>query len=562
MATVLLLAFSAAAQAPPNVLLLIADDLGPEFVGCYRPNGNPAATPVMDQLARQGVRFDRAYASAVCTPSRVCIQTGRHAFRSGVVFTRYPGDPGLRDEELLLPEALAGSGYAMGMVGKWHVGALHGAATPNVQGWPYFVGAMDGGLPSYTNWPKVRNGQVTNCRNYATVDVVDESLAWIAQQQQPWLLMVSFNAPHAPFHAPPAALHGQNLAGLDPTTTPIPFYKAMIEALDHEIGRLLQGIGPALANTNVLLFGDNGTPGEVQQTGVSPLRAKGSLYETGCRIPFIACGPAVVHPGRSSSQLVHVLDIYPTVLQLCGVDPAVRWPNLELDGVSLLPALRNQPVQLHDKLYNEVIGTSYGTGYYMQRGSYKLIRFTGDANMSPHEEMYSLLTDPMEANDLLASPISTTVQTIHQLLTDDLWRLRHQGHALLFGTGCAGQAGGIRPDAFVPPTIGMPYSMVVTRLVAGPPLTSCMLMGWSREVSNGAPLPLDLAPWGMAGCSLLVSTDQVQYFGPTDTVFFLQIPASQRLSGVVFHAQGFALDPTANALGMISSPAHRIIIGE
>jgi hypothetical protein len=376
------------------------------------------------------------------------------------------------------------------------------------------------------------------------------------------MLMVAFNAPHAPFHAPPAALHQQSLAGLDPGTTPIPFYKAMVEALDHEIGRLLQGIGPALANTNVLLFGDNGTPREVLESGVSPQRAKGSLYETGGRIPFLASGPGVAPGGRCNGQAVSILDVYPTVLELCGVDRATRWPALELDGVSLVPALQNRTGLLHDKLYSEVIGTSFGSGYYVLRGGYKLIRFTGDRNVPPHEELYRLLNDPLETSNMLAGPLTNTEQTIHQLLADDLWRLRRKGYALQFGSGCAGPAGGIQPYAFAPPTIGVPYAMSFERLTQGPPMPTFVLFGWSSEIAHGTPLPADLGNFGMPGCSLLVSDDRVHYAGPSNQPFFVQIPFSQRLVGTVLHVQGFAVDPTANTLGLINSRAFRITIGD
>jgi hypothetical protein len=251
------------------------------------------------------------------------------------------------------------------------------------------------------------------------------------------------------------------------------------------------------------------------------------------------------------------------VLQLCGIDVALRWPSLRLDGASIVPALRNQPGLLHDKLYSEVIGTSYGDGYYVQRGGYKLIRFTGDQHMPPHEELYRLLGDPLESNDLLARPMTATERTIHRLLGDDLWLMRRQGFALQYGTGCAGQAGEIAARTFVPPTIGVPYSIAVRRLAAGPPLPSWVLLGWSREISGaGVPLPVDLGSFGMPGCSLLVSPDRVAYAGPSEHSFFVNIPNAQMLVGSVFHAQCFAADPTANRLGMASSPGYRIVVGE
>ncbi len=143
-------AASPIAQAPANTLLVVIDDLGPEFVQCYGGVANPPATPNLNALAGKGVRFANAYANPVCTPTRACLMTGRHAFRSGMEVTCMPGDAGLRPEEWLLPEGLGALGYACAYIGKWHLGDRHGLATPNVQGWPHFVGALYGNIPNYT----------------------------------------------------------------------------------------------------------------------------------------------------------------------------------------------------------------------------------------------------------------------------------------------------------------------------------------------------------------------------------------------------------------------------
>src|SRR5207244_1770632 len=110
-----------------------------------------------------------------------------------------------------------------------------GSLTPNLFGWPHFAGVIDSGILDYYQWPKVVDGAISTTNRYATIDQVDDALAWIQGRTGPWLLVLSFFAPHTPFHSPPPDLHTQNLSGLDPVTNPVPFHRAMVEAMDHEI---------------------------------------------------------------------------------------------------------------------------------------------------------------------------------------------------------------------------------------------------------------------------------------------------------------------------------------
>ncbi|MGE3172180.1 MAG: sulfatase-like hydrolase/transferase [Planctomycetota bacterium] len=545
------------AQQRHNVLLVMIDDLGPEYVGCYAGLPNPPATPVLDQFAATGVRFENAIADPVCTPSRACLQTGRHAFRSDSVMVLYVGDPGLRDEELLLPEVLATSGYARAMIGKWHLGDRHGNATPNVQGWPHFIGTMYGGLVDYYNWPKNTNGVASTCTRYATTDQIDDALAWIQAQPatQPWLMLLCLNAPHGVFHAPPAHLHHQDLAGLSPATTPIPFYSAMVEAVDTELGRLLQAIAPLRATTDILVFGDNGTPGEVNQFGLPRNRCKGSLYRTGQRIPFLANGPSVAQPGRVVADPVHVLDVFPTVLELCAVDPqAALPPGYRLDGRSLLPLLQAQPVPPRTT-FVEVIGTGYGNGVATEAAGYKLLRISDDIPNAAHEELYAIATDPWETNDLLARPLTASELASYQQLDAAMRAIDSRGYGLVVGAGCPGSFGPARLMMLLTPNVGATFYLRVPSPTAAPgPLPLLLTAGTTN-------LALDLGPYGMPGCRLYADPVLNVHVGLTSQLAPLYVPNDPGLIGLGVTFQGWVFDPAVNALRVITTPGYRVTLG-
>jgi arylsulfatase B len=545
---------SVAAQTPPNLLMIVADDLGPEPLGCYGYPSGATATPVLDSIAANGVRFDRAYANPSCSPSRACLQTGRYAFRTGVTFTIGPGsytepaDPGLRDEEILLPEALPAS-YANALIGKWHLGYRHGFLTPNVMGWQHFAGGLDLGLYSYWMWLKVADGQWSVCTNYATSENVDDALAWIQAQQGPWALMVCFNAPHVPYDAPPPNLTSINLAGIPWLTQPLPYYQAMVQAMDAEIGRLLNGIGPALANTNIVVASDNGEPGYLIQSLSPQPHGKGTLYEGGVRIPLLVSGPSVVHPGRSCSELVSLVDLFPTAVELCGgTAPA------GIDGVSILPLLQDQPGPVRPWAFNEV-----PVGWSLTHTDYKLIRFTYTVPhyRQPHDELYDLGTDPFELNDLLLAP-TPAILAIQQSMSDELRAVQGLGWATTYGDGCVGTFGTPQLTVTDAPRIGSDY---VLSIDYPSPDFAFDVIGFSDQFLGTTPLPLELSAYGMPGCSLLCDALAVHYFGPTGTDFDLHIPPLAALVWGTIFMQAFAIDPSANSTGLVASAGLRIEIG-
>jgi arylsulfatase A-like enzyme len=356
LAACLLLA-CAGAESPPtgNVLILLADDLGTNKVGAYREELQLPSTPNIDALAARGVLFRNAYAAPLCSPSRAALLTGRYPRRYGFgsIVHASRDDFELPLEEQTLPEVVAGSpaGYATSAVGKWHLASRAGPSGlrhPLLSGFGWYAGSF-GNLRSatpgsgkgrgYLFWEKDDNGRVFMTRRYATTDTVDDALARIEAMPEPWLLYVAFNAAHSPWDEPPVALHPVPVL-----ETPADRFDAVAEALDREIGRLLEGLGPErLARTTVIFAADNGTPVAAQRLGEASRQHKGTLFEGGIHVPLIVAGPPVARPGSECGALVHLVDVFPTVVELVGLDPGalsdVAGRPLRLDGRSLLPQL-------------------------------------------------------------------------------------------------------------------------------------------------------------------------------------------------------------------------------
>ena len=346
-----------AAGPPENILIVMLDDIGTDKVGAY---GSPhARTPVLDGLAAQGMRFDRAYSTPLCSPTRASLLTGRYGRRTGIgELVKWRESPPLPPEELGLGEMLDASPWTWdrSALGKWHVGAPTGedlstlTLHPSLMGFPWFAGSIEnlqvtvnGGALGYYLWEKDDNGKLSLTDTYATIDTTDDAVARIAAMQEPWLAYVAYNAAHQPWEVPPDELHTYDEL---PETFPsddIAAYQAMVEAVDTELGRLLTSMGESLRErTTILVMSDNGTEGSKRLPPYDPDRHKGTIYEGGIRVPMIVAGPRVASPGSSTSALVHVVDVFATVADIADVPltgpgaPAFAGP---IDGVSFLDVL-------------------------------------------------------------------------------------------------------------------------------------------------------------------------------------------------------------------------------
>ncbi|MFT7464637.1 MAG: arylsulfatase B [Pseudohongiellaceae bacterium] len=336
----------------PNFLLLLADDLGIDRVGAYGAHPDPGNTPVIDQLAADGMLFRNAWANSFCSATRAALLTGRHGFRTGIgTFVKNgPTASELPLDELTLPQVLAPT-HRNAVVGKWHLSA--NPSHPQAVGFESHRGSRSN-LPgsdslAYFAWDKNIDGVIVPSTTYATTDTVDEALAFIASfsaapEPEPWFLWVAFNAPHKPFHAPPAGLHSMTLPSqVGPGDEPL-FMQAMAEAMDTEIGRPLAGIDPAvLAGTIVIFVGDNGTDGTATTAPFLPGHAKSTVFDGGVHVPLIVKGPGVL-AGAECDGLVGATDLFATLTELAGVavaDPADSLGFAPYLAAPTMPSLRS-----------------------------------------------------------------------------------------------------------------------------------------------------------------------------------------------------------------------------
>ena len=407
---------AASATAQPNVLLIIADDLGVDRVGAYAEHPDPGHTPVIDQLATEGVLFRNAWSNPFCSPTRATLLTGRHSFRTGIgTYIDHIASQELDIDEATIPKLLP-PGYRSAAVGKWHLSAseLSDLQHPLLLGFEHHHGSISNlpfgdGEQAYFNWEKSVDGVLTQCTTYATTDSVDEALTLIEQfGQQPWFVWLAFNAPHRPYHRPPAALHTFDLPP-DIADDPPLFMKAMTEATDTEMGRLFASMDPTvLANTVVIFVGDNGTEAGGVTAPFLPGKAKGTVYEGGVNVPLIITGPGVVQ-GAECRALVEGTDLFATVLELVGSVSSAE------DSISLVPYLSGPgQASIRPWVYAERFlpnGSPFLLSWLraVRDVRHKLIRVESKTVLLK-EELYDLIQDPFEQHDLLLGLLSTDQQ--------------------------------------------------------------------------------------------------------------------------------------------------------
>lgn len=418
----------------PNILLMIVDDWGID----RSPLDNTASAtvllpnmPNLESLAASGLRFTNAYAQPTCSPTRATIMTGRQPYQHGVSTPteagQFSGGSGI--DEITLPEIFTSEGapQAMLTVGKWHLGGnTSGYSTRG--GWPEFYGITSGGVPDYYSWTKNSNGSNATSTTYTTTDQVNEATKFMLTKNAEgtaWFTWVAFNAPHSPFQEPPAALApagGYSVQDVGEGANDYN-YRLSLEALDTEIGRMMESLDPA--KTHIIIIGDNGTPGQTVQEpfGGTPSRAKGSLYEGGTHVPMIVSGPAVtVTPGSTSDKLVHCVDLFSTILEMADIDESLvtGLSAMNVSSQSVVPILSNSDTA--DRVVIVEGGeTNKGRAIILDDyPDYKLIIF-GDPDSTtddPVFEFYNIDTDPNEQSPL-AVDITMTYEIDPSLLTGD-----------------------------------------------------------------------------------------------------------------------------------------------
>ena len=329
------------AERKPNIVIILSDDQG---WGDLSVHGNTnLLTPNIDSLARDGALFDRFYASAVCSPTRAELLTGRYHVRGGVYSTSTGGER-LDLDEKTLGDAFKAAGYATGAFGKWHNGSQY-PYHPNARGFDEYYGFPSGHWGNYFSPILEHNGELVRGKGFIIDDLTDRALEFVEQNKdQPFLCYLPYNTPHSPMQVPDRFYKKfENLElemrNRDAESEDIPKTRAalsMVENIDWNVGRILQKLDELnlAEDTIVLYFSDNG-PNSWRWNGGMKGR-KGSTDEGGTRVPALMRWPGHIQPGTKITQIAAAIDLLPTFADLAGV-PVVG--DKPLDGVSLKPLL-------------------------------------------------------------------------------------------------------------------------------------------------------------------------------------------------------------------------------
>ena len=375
----------------PNILLIIADDMGldasPGYsIGSVKPN-----MPNLQSMINSGITFNNLWSNPTCTPTRSSIITGKYGFRTEMTQV---GDV-LSTSEVTLQRYLdnQNSGYSSAVIGKWHIGG-NNANHPTNMGLSYFAGLLSGGVQSYTNWSFVENGTTITSTEYTTTKFTDLAIDWIDNQTEPWFLWLAYNAPHTPIHLPPNNLHSQGNLPTDNASiaaNPTPYYMAMLEAMDTEMGRLIASMSQEEKDNTVIIFiGDNGTPNQVVQEYASA-RAKGTVYQGGINVPMIISGKNVNRVNTTENALINTTDLFTTIANIAGVGPT------ELnDSKSFETLLTTSNVTVRDYVYAEAGNNSGNSDKTIRNTTHKYILFDDGS-----EALYNLSSNSMESPNLL-----------------------------------------------------------------------------------------------------------------------------------------------------------------
>ncbi|MCA9065015.1 MAG: arylsulfatase, partial [Planctomycetaceae bacterium] len=328
----LVLCSHSADAARPNILLIITDDQG---YGDFSVHGNPhLQTPHIDQLGAESVRFDRFYVNSFCAPTRAALLTGRWPLRTGCHGVTHNRET-MRANEVTLAEALHTAGYRSGCIGKWHNGEQY-PFTPPGQGFDEFFGFNNGHWNNYFDAHLLRGSQSVQTDGYITDVLTDEALRFISDHRTgPFFCYVAYNAPHSPYQVPDQYFDRFKAKGFDDTLAA--FY-GMCENIDDNVGRMLKYLETeGLAdNTIVLFLTDNGGTAGVKTYNAGMRGGKTSVHEGGSRVPLFVRWPAAGWAPHVVRPIVSHIDVYPTLMDLCGVN-APDGPRI--DGVSLRPLL-------------------------------------------------------------------------------------------------------------------------------------------------------------------------------------------------------------------------------
>ncbi len=451
------------ASAPPNVVLIMADDLGWNDVGFH---GSEISTPHIDTIATEGIRLERFYVQPICSPTRAAVMTGKSPARLGIVQPISKLDPtGLPLDEKILPQYLAAVGYQALMVGKWHLGHRQRRYFPHARGFEHFYGHVTGGIGYWDHnhggghdWQ--RNGVTVREEGYATRLIADEAVRLLESRDKarPTFLFASFNAPHLPNEAPEASINAYPV-NLDAGRRT---HAGMVAELDAGVGRILAKLKREGMQDNTLIwfFSDNGglnpsaNPGGLVdaveflvsifgeplpiesleflrsnvQDGASdnaPLRAgKTSVYEGGIRVPSALWWPGRTRPGISTA-FVTARDVLPTLLTAAGFSDAI--PQ-DLDGVARWDAIVSGEASRQNAPTPPDFRVQGLGAVALIRSPWKLVVPSPPLFGEPEPELYQIYEDPEEKRDRAAEQPQRVAEMLAVL---EAWPLGREIHASL-----------------------------------------------------------------------------------------------------------------------------------
>jgi arylsulfatase A-like enzyme len=452
-ATSILASAQVAASERPNIVVIVADDLGWADVGYH---GGNIDTPSLDRLAEQGVQLNRFYTTPICSPTRAALMTGRDPIRLGVAYgVIMPWDNiGVNPAEHFMPESFGAAGYQTAMVGKWHLGHAQMTYHPNERGFEHFYGHLHTEVGFYPPFANVGgkdfqvNGVTADDEGYETYLLADEVSRYIRERdaQKPFFIYMPFIAPHTPLDAPaelqekykdidtdlPPARSNQTdstrrISKMLMRESARPMYAAVVDGMDQAIGQVLDTLDKEglSDNTIVLFFSDNG--GAAYSYGGAdnaPLRGgKGETFEGGIRVVSLMRWPEKLQGGQIFDQVMTVMDVFPTLADAAGVDPL---NTFEFDGSSLWPSISEGATHSRE----DMIMFASEIPIY---GSFKLTAFDDTWKLVQEMEqdqlsttvtnfLFKITDDPNEYNNLADEHPEIVVSMSHAISE---WRALH-----------------------------------------------------------------------------------------------------------------------------------------
>ena len=396
---------------PPNIVLILADDLGWNDVGYH---GSEIRTPTIDRLAKEGVRLNRLYAYPACTQTRGAILSGERMLSLGLIEPTPPwSSAGLPLGIDTLADDLRAAGYATWKLGKWHLGERFAEQSPNARGFDHFYGFLGGEVNHYTHallsrldWQ--RNGVSVREAGYVTDLLTAEAIRLLESHPagKPFFLDLSYSTPHTPLQAPEDAVAAYSEIEDDYRRR----YAAMVTAMDESLGAVIQALKqrPDANNSLVLFMSDNGGHLKFGADNAPLKGGKITAYEGGIRVPGVAWWPGRLPAGEVREQFISAHDLHPSFRALAGLPPGADprkvgqnvWPSIESDAA----IERRHPIVLGFAL-RDLCAVLIQDGWKLAR----VLKFNMAAEPAEQigqvvqQELYNLIEDPGETKDLAAS---------------------------------------------------------------------------------------------------------------------------------------------------------------